>query len=75
MSKILTGRNSTTVVIHSFFIVCVQVYLIDFGLSKRYRDPETLAHIPLVRKGSMVGTARYASLNAHQGLQQRQVYN
>lgn len=62
-------RQST--VIHAYLIL--QVYLIDFGLSKRYRDADTLAHIPFVRRGSMVGTARYASLNAHQGFQQRQV--
>ena len=41
------------------------VYIIDFGLTKRYRDSKTGQHIP--RKGgkSLVGTARYASVASH----------
>ena len=41
------------------------VYIIDFGLTKRYRDSKTGQHI--VRKGgkSLVGTARYASVASH----------
>ncbi|CAF0772902.1 unnamed protein product [Didymodactylos carnosus] len=46
------------------------VYLIDFGLSKRYRDPETLIHIPSKKNKSLTGTARYASINAHNGSEQ-----
>lgn len=43
------------------------VYLIDFGLSKRYWDKK---HALLRQKLSLTGTARYASINAHKGLEQ-----
>ena len=44
------------------------IHLIDFGLTMKYRDPKTKEHIPCLSGYSMVGTARYASLNAHHGL-------
>lgn len=43
------------------------VYLIDFGLAKRYRDPKTKVHVPIANNRGLTGTARYASLNAHLG--------
>ncbi|KAF8343416.1 casein kinase I [Amanita rubescens] len=46
------------------------VNIIDFGLAKRYRDPRTLTHIPYKDGKSFTGTARYASINAHLGVQQ-----
>lgn len=42
------------------------VHLIDFGLAKYYKDSEG-THIPFVEKKGMIGTARYASINAHMG--------
>jgi len=39
------------------------VYLIDYGLSKRFIDPKTGQHIPFRDGKNMTGTARYASLN------------
>lgn len=46
------------------------VHLIDFGLSKKYRDPKTHQHIPYKQNKNLTGTARYASINAHLGIQQ-----
>jgi len=47
-----------------------QVFLIDFGLSKRFRDQKTYQHIPYKENKSLTGTARYASINAHLGIEQ-----
>ncbi|KAK4243484.1 casein kinase [Corynascus novoguineensis] len=47
-----------------------QVNVIDFGLAKKYRDPKTRLHIPYKENKNLVGTARYASVNAHLGIEQ-----
>jgi len=46
------------------------VYAIDFGLSKTYRDPKTQRHVPYASHNSLTGTAGYASINAHLGIEQ-----
>jgi serine/threonine protein kinase len=46
------------------------IYLIDFGLAKRYRDEQTRIHICYKDNKNLTGTARYASRNAHKGIEQ-----
>ncbi len=47
-----------------------QVFLIDFGLAKKFRDAKTHQHIPYKENKTLTGTARYASINAHLGIEQ-----
>ena len=46
------------------------VHIIDFGLSKRYKDKTSGQHIPYRENRDLVGTVRYASINAHLGIEQ-----
>ena len=46
------------------------VYVIDFGLAKRFRDPKSGEHIPYRDGKNLTGTARYASVNTHLGIEQ-----
>jgi serine/threonine protein kinase len=46
------------------------LYLIDFGLAKRYVDVHTHKHIPYKDGKSLTGTARFVSINTHLGVQQ-----
>jgi serine/threonine protein kinase len=46
------------------------VYVIDFGLSKKYIDSRTQQHIAYKEGKNLTGTARYASVNTHLGIEQ-----
>jgi serine/threonine protein kinase len=46
------------------------LYMIDLGLSKKFRDQRTHQHIPYKENKNLTGTARYASINAHVGIEQ-----
>ncbi|KAL9256434.1 Casein kinase 1-like protein [Drosera capensis] len=47
-----------------------QVYVIDYGLAKKYKDLQTHKHIPYRENKNLTGTARYASVNTHLGVEQ-----
>ena len=46
------------------------LFLLDFGLAKKYRSSKTLKHYPMIKRKNLTGTARYASINALNGLTQ-----
>ena len=45
------------------------LYAVDFGLSQRYRDPNTYSHVSFKEARPLVGTARYMSINNHLGIE------
>ena len=47
-----------------------QLFIIDFGLAKKYRDTRSKQHIPYREDKYLTGTARYASINAHLGIEE-----
>lgn len=53
-----TGQNSNI------------LFLIDYGLAKKYRDPNTHVHVEYAEGKSLTGTARYASIGALHGFEQ-----
>nr|CDS18587.1 casein kinase I alpha [Echinococcus granulosus] len=49
---------------------CNKLFIIDFGLAKKFRDGRTHRHISYKENKALTGTARYASINAHAGIEQ-----
>ena len=47
-----------------------QIYILDFGLAKKYRSSRTLKHNLMIKHSRLTGTARYASINALHGFEQ-----
>ena len=46
------------------------VYLLDYGLVKKYKDPNSQKHIPYRDNKMLTGTVRYASIATHEGIEQ-----
>ena len=46
------------------------IYLIDYGLSKKYKDIKNDIHIPFKNDRQITGTIRYVSINTHKGIEQ-----
>ena len=46
------------------------IYILDFGLSKKFRSAKTHEHIKFSVNKKLTGTARYASINALRGYEQ-----
>ena len=46
------------------------LYLVDFGLAKKFRSSKTLKQNPYVKKKKLTGTARYASIHAMEEMEQ-----
>ena len=46
------------------------LYLVDFGLAKKYRSSQTLKQYPYIKKKKLTGTARYASIHAMEEMEQ-----
>ena len=58
-------------VIDCFYVyLYTQLFIIDFGLAKKYRDTRSKQHISYREDKNLTGTARYASVNAHLGIEQ-----
>ena len=47
-----------------------KIYLIDFGLSKRFRNPKTGLHIPYKDGKQLTGTPKFVSIYTHLGIEQ-----
>ena len=45
------------------------VHMIDYGLVRKYESKTTGEHIPFGFNKCLIGTAQYASINAHKGFQ------
>ena len=46
------------------------LYILDFGLTKKFWSSTHKCHIPLIKGKKLTGTARYASINALSGFEQ-----
>ncbi|KEH23945.1 casein kinase I-like protein [Medicago truncatula] len=71
MSHFLQQTMRCSLAYHSHFSTLkLKVYIIDYGLAKKFRDLQTHRHIPYRENKNLTGTARYASVNTHLGIEQ-----
>ena len=49
---------------------CNKLFLIDYGLARKFRDNRTRQHIAYREGKNLTGTSRYASINGHLGIEQ-----
>ena len=47
-----------------------KIYIIDFGLAKKYYSVSKAQHIKFITGKHLIGTARYCGRNAHRGYEQ-----
>ena len=47
-----------------------RLYILDFGLAKKFRSSRTLAQYPYIKRKKLTGTARYASIHALEAYEQ-----
>ena len=48
---------------------CSQLYLIDFGFSKKYMKSDGITHIDVTTNKTLIGTPNFVSINMHKGIE------
>ncbi|KAI0244976.1 kinase-like domain-containing protein, partial [Lactifluus subvellereus] len=46
-----------------------KIFLADFGIAQKFRDPDTHAHIPLSNNHPLAGTPTFTSIHSHLGFE------
>ena len=70
LNRITIQNYKSNIHFHNIDDLSQYLYLLDFGLAKKYRSRTTLIQYPMVNKKKLTGTARYASINALRGYEQ-----
>ena len=70
IQQLFMDNNSRFSLLTTLMLMEQLLYIIEFIHSKKYRDSKTGLHIPYRDGKHLVGTARYASINNHLGIEQ-----